>query len=120
MIRDPLWWHEHPLAMLYIVNVSALATFSYKAEQKFSEMDYMVGNRKAGRKWIQNAMFIKSTKRFGADVNRDNDGVGAGNFQPSFLSSRCHRHHGKIIINTYKQRVCTAGPLGALSFMLVN
>ena len=87
VVRDPRWWHEHPLAMLFIVKVSALATFSYKAEQKFSEMDYMVGDRKARTKMdvFENAMFIKSTKRFGADVNRDNDGVGAGNFQPSFL-----------------------------------
>lgn len=86
--RNPQWWHTHPLAMAYVAKVSALTTCSYKAEQKFSEMDHMVGDRKArtAMEVFESALHIKSTKRLEADARKDNDGVGAGNFQPHFLS----------------------------------
>ena len=54
--------------------VGALSTFSYKAEQLFSEMENMVGGRKSRTKMdvFENVLHIKSTKRFTADAADDN------------------------------------------------
>ena len=47
----------------------------------------MVGGRKSRTKMevFENNLHIKSTKQFTADAARNNDGVGAGNFQPKLL-----------------------------------
>jgi hypothetical protein len=89
VVRSPRFYYENQLVMDFVARVSALALVSYKAEQKFSEMDWMCGDRKARTKLtvFENAMYIKSTQRLEADAARDNGGVGAGNFKPSFLGS---------------------------------
>ena len=86
---NPRWWKDHNLAMDFVARVAALSTFSYKAEQFFSEMENMVGECKSRTKMdvFENTLHINSTKRFTADVARDNDGVWVGNFQPKLLDN---------------------------------
>ena len=71
-----------------------MSTFSYKAEQLFSEMDNMVGGRKSRTKMdvFESTLHIKATKRYTADAARDNDGVGAGNFLPKFLDEYAEKY----------------------------